>query len=1144
MYSKFLFVGLGGSGGKTLRFLKREIQAWMTGHQTGPDIPQGWQFLHIDTPNVPDGDEINHLADHLSPDEYLGLIREGMTFQALQNVLDAQKPLWSELLTWRVEPSGLGVGIALGAGQKRAVGQSISVAYAHQIRERIQMSVSRLQSSRADAEIGELYSKVTNKTPDTHTHTYVVIISSLAGGTGAGLLTITCDILRAMDTPAGDNLFSILYTPEVFRSLRGAAGGGIQANSLAAISELLNGHWWNGSTSSSPGMVPPIESTVLRQAGLPEPMERSGPTYPFLVGLVGAEGIDHGTPDQLFELAGRSLLSWVCDEIIQAKFIAYTAGNWANAANSMPQSAILVDEGEPNETGPPCFSALGFSRLSVGTTYLEKYAVQRLTRDAFEHLLNYHHSSAEAIAIKNQKDTSSPQVLLESMANTHLPSFLRDAHLTELGSEESEIVDALRPPDIESLHIQFLNRALELSEINTPQTLEVEQWRELIHDGIDAALSEFENEYQTKLEISTREWINNIQVRICKAVAKWMASHGWLIVTQFCHMTAAYLKGTVVRDLTENNLNQCHVYVQWRHRYVDEQLEGIRGRIGNDNLQLREAVEAGVNGANYAGEAQLIERASVLAREMTTRVLLPFETALRKAYEQAKSEAHKVSTWIEWDNPSPSASVKPPTGDFSLIDPDDYPKLFEDLLKKDTGTGTAEIQAPRTLARQDIISGQFLEEVASGGTTTRPKLDCVQVINDWWPSGGAAIAGVHTAARLEVDIAASLQDLTNRAREWLHRHGSAWNNYLSLGIRTFVSTTDDTVYSLQDRQTVLKTQLSAALAAAAPLITIDSTTIGLVHPNAPEKPKVHISQIPMSGHNMESQIRALLHSHGLGDNELEGTFSNDGRVRHIDITSALAAPHSILTIESLLRPIEEQWAKVSGTQDAKNFWLHRRAQPLRRFIPAPQATILSMIRGWFTGRLLGRIKVDQSRISISSPSEGVVHFPKRFLSAPRSKQDTLALLLESLPLAYVEVSRAERLSPLQPYIELRELGRSWPGSGLYSYESLSPALSEWVDTGEFLHSIARPFLQKEEFPEPDPRIARLTYLVELLRDQVDGYQDLYHKYTQRFRESRTMISNAPLWIGLWDPLMMQALKNLVRVADKHRDTLSADEGLM
>ena len=1067
MYSKFLFLGLGGSGGKTLRFLKREILAWMAEHGAGQQIPQGWQFLHIDTPTVPDGDEINHKAGHLPPNEYLGLVRDGMTFQALQNVLDGQEPLWPEMETWRVEPSGLGVGIALGAGQKRAVGQSIGIAYARQMRERIQTSVARLQSGRSDIEIGELYSRVTDKTPDTHAHTYMVVISSLAGGTGAGLLTVACDILRAMDTPAGDNLFAILYTPEVFRSLRGAAGGGIQANSLAAISEMLNGHWWNGSASAAAGMVPPIESTVLKQAGLPEPMERSGPTYPFLVGLVGASGIDHGTPDRLFELAGRSLLSWVCDEVIQAKFIAYTAGNWANAANSMPQGAILVDEGASHENGPPCFSALGFSRLSVGTGYLERYAVQRLVRDALDHLLNYHHESPEAAAVKKQKDSNNPRVLLETIAAIHLPGFLRDTHLTEMGPEENEIVDALRPSGTESLQAQFLSRALDLSEVNTPQKLGIEQWRELIHEGMDAALIEFESEYQQQLEKSTRSWIKDIQDRICKAVAQWTASHGWLVASQFCHMTAEYLQETVARDLIENDLNQCRVYVQWRHRYADEQLEGIRGKVDNDHLQLREAVEAGVTGAEYAGEAQLIERAAMLARELALRVLDPLETALREAYEEGKRDAQTIATWIEWDNPKPSAAVTPPTGDFSLIDPDDYPMLFDDLLKKDTGTGEEEAKTPRALARRDIVSGQFLEEVTSSAEQ-RADIACVQVASDWWPSGGAVIVGANTAARLEVEIATSLQDLENRAKAWLYRHGSAWSGYLSQGIRAFVSTKDDTVYSLPDRQTALLTQLNAALSAAAPLIQIDATMMGLVHPNAPEQPKLHISRIPMAGHPMESQLRAHLHSHGLEEDDLRDTFSNDGRIRHIDITSALAAPHSVLVIESLLRPIGEQWAKVSGSTDAKNFWLHRRSQPLRRFVPAPQATIRCMIRGWFTGRMLGRIKVEPAEIAIISEADGEVRFPVNLLSTARSKQDALAQILESLSLAYVEVCRVGKLKALQPYIELRELGRAWHGSGLYPYDGLSPALSEWVETGEFPHAIAVPFLKKESLKGPDP----------------------------------------------------------------------------
>ena len=88
MYSKFLFVGLGGSGGKTLRFLKREVTRWMAAHDAATRLPSGWQFLHIDTPVVADGDEIDDLAPRLSSDEYFGLIGAGMDFRALQNILD------------------------------------------------------------------------------------------------------------------------------------------------------------------------------------------------------------------------------------------------------------------------------------------------------------------------------------------------------------------------------------------------------------------------------------------------------------------------------------------------------------------------------------------------------------------------------------------------------------------------------------------------------------------------------------------------------------------------------------------------------------------------------------------------------------------------------------------------------------------------------------------------------------------------------------------------------------------------------------------------------------------------------------------------------------------------------------------------
>ena len=47
---KFLFVGVGGSGGKTLRFIKSVLRSRLAeAGYTGP-LPDAWQFVQIDLP--------------------------------------------------------------------------------------------------------------------------------------------------------------------------------------------------------------------------------------------------------------------------------------------------------------------------------------------------------------------------------------------------------------------------------------------------------------------------------------------------------------------------------------------------------------------------------------------------------------------------------------------------------------------------------------------------------------------------------------------------------------------------------------------------------------------------------------------------------------------------------------------------------------------------------------------------------------------------------------------------------------------------------------------------------------------------------------------------------------------------------------
>ena len=74
MYDRYLFIGLGGSGGSTLGHLKESVRIWLEQHDLDTRIPSGWQFLHIDTPTASDS------SPPLPEDEYVGLIESGVQF--------------------------------------------------------------------------------------------------------------------------------------------------------------------------------------------------------------------------------------------------------------------------------------------------------------------------------------------------------------------------------------------------------------------------------------------------------------------------------------------------------------------------------------------------------------------------------------------------------------------------------------------------------------------------------------------------------------------------------------------------------------------------------------------------------------------------------------------------------------------------------------------------------------------------------------------------------------------------------------------------------------------------------------------------------------------------------------------------------
>ena len=427
--------------------------------------------------------------------------------------------------------------------------------------------------------------------------------------------------------------------------------------------------------------------------------------------------------------------------------------------------------------------------------------------------------------------------------------------------------------------------------------------------------------------------------------------------------------------------------------------------------------------------------------------------------------------------------VAPPRHEFTLIAPDEYPTLFESMLGESDSSDLAE-------ELRETIRELVQREDSLGESPT-------DLVNN---------------------LRAEIGGLEDRAKQWLRRPGTVFGDFLNLSLRSYLGESSlraagQTSEQEYDRRCLIfVAQMSAALDSAEPLVKIDASLMGLVHPRSRGLSDRSISQFPFQGHPIEEQTKTDLRVAGIGDADVDRLFSADDSVKHIDIHTTLG-PHSVLVFESLLKPIAKQWSKMVASGRTRQFWSHRRAQPIANFTPAPQALVHCMVRGWYTGVLLGLIDhaaEEDGPVTIARSDNMPAKFPFPYLSNGYGVVDRLAQVLEGLGLAYVKVSELGHLEPLEAYCALRDLGRADPGAGLYGYHQLSPALQSWIATGEFGKTIAVPFLEAAESPTD-----RAKGLENFISEFKESLEEEMAQQRTRWRRHASALSGPPLWTGLY-----------------------------
>jgi hypothetical protein len=1163
MYRKVFIVGLGGSGGKTLRFLRRDLLRWL--EQYGwTEVPKGWQFLQIDSPTIPDGQNVK--VPMLPDDQYLGLVSAGVQFSNIASQLDGNPMVTDELAGWRVSPAGLGVSVTIGAGQYRAIGRTLALAYLPQIRKEITKALASLSLPQARSELNSLYQDVHGTTPvGQDGDPIVVVISSLAGGSGAGLINDVCDIIREKESwgkPIG-----VLYTPEVFESILSGAKNGTQPNSLAAISEILNGYWWHGGgDGGSASLVPMKASAVMTNAGAASSINKTGPEYPFLVGARNSAGVTYTSDNQLFETVGAALLSWLNDEAVQSSLVAYGIGNWvAGAMSNQPTADILVNRGSTaiNEPGAPAFSALGFSRVSVGTKYFETYASQLLAKDSISHVLAYHLQSDEAQQVISRTPTNQINVaaVVEEIAENHYVTFMRRAQLDEKGPTNNQVVDSLKP-DWGPIFDECLQTALSsLSAV--AGNLSAKDWSAQIRAAVEVAAEEFARQMQPRVEKLVENWVEARPDEILAIVEEFVASKGLKVTQQILVRVGAelaHVHESVVADLAAEEQAFLEESYETRWSQTIESYLTFGGKVPAGHQSISTACTEAMYQAICGTWARINRVAQDLISEFEKDFLSPLAQKLGDAYSMLEGEfQEECSDWPSWSIEAKthhgvlSSEATPAKSEWTLIHPDEFGRVFDEVLAQ-SKPGLAPVDS-RADTRVDVISGRFIRQLALTSPQDAHKnkhLHLLSISGKWWPSSYVLPNSSKNKSQTSFSHTSDVESMVGRARAWLWSSGTAFEDLLKstlvtyttpnavMGKNPFVTTAD-----YENRQKALVAALDQALQASDPLVGIDSAVMAKLYSNA--APQVHTtySKIPFKGHPLEKKVSGMLQQI-LGDaNAVEALLDANATTDHIDIISWFKGPYPIFVFDSLLRPIAENWAMKAGkaaSADRKNFWTRRRARGLTEFIPAPQEHIVCMLRGWFTARMLGLVQVDtvdnENRVHIVPPrgvNSNPLAFPAHLLSPSGKWGDIPAAILESLGLAYVEVCRSGNLSSLDPYIALREYGREGSGTDdqLWRYGDASHLIRDWIQSGTFsLESGGKGFtppiiaLDGESTPE-----ARKAAVLALLNDGLrQKYATEKAEYDVAAQRNPNILSLPPLWPSMW-PQVDLSLNQLIQAVE-------------
>ncbi len=1029
MLSPFVLIGIGGSGGKTLRTTRADLERQLENLGWTGDFPEAWQFVHIDVPSKPDGLDAS-LPGALPSGSYNGLVASGVNYQVVDRLLsNSLKPQLNLDATagWRPLATQVSVPIDRGAGQFRAIGRIITVTHLREVKSAIADAVGRIQTPGIEGQLKHIAKLVGADDQMEMREPVYLIVSSLAGGSGAGAVVDVNWALRAAGV-AVENAGTILYAPDVFKSIPETMRKGIRPNALATLSEL-SAAWWNEEgISATTNAMYNAEGMVLPQA------EGRAPGM-ILVGRKNSANLDYIDQNAVYVAMGRALSAWMTSEPLQDALTAYVTGN---GPSSSYETVGEFPSALSHQTPP--FRAIGYARVSLGRNLLREYVSEYLAREGVETVLRKHLETK-----RGQDDDRSDRELVDEAAKLAFRGYVRQCGLNERGPDDNDVLDALAPPErhewFERLQADITSQFIDAIGPGGKDT-------NAIRTYISNAASDLSNRYLStehagQLEMA-RAWSVAIQKRVMAATATSIARSGALVTAEMLNKLTREEIPYVIEELRR----EADGFASWAAD-IDGAINGALMEGGAANLQansplVTNAVKAAAVALYSHVEVQVRKLAGDLLSDLSDNFLEPLTLAVEAGRQRLQEDEapqgavpSDISLWPTGDD-VPSR-LKPSPNEFLLEKPNTYPTTRAELVARSVpgnlSTGDAEREAV----------GQIITGTVEIGSTDQTLIQTHRV---WQPANSELRPASQSPQRAQFRVELRGSDLLNRANGWSVDTSRAMGRYLAQSLEDYLTDEDIQPEQLADRLGSYEGALTGAIGAAAPLAAIDKVMLAQVHRQKEVEPLYLLSTIPFPGKSeaRDATVR-VLHNSGLNPDKF--TFK-EAPVGAIDVFTALPATLHPVAFESLMKPIAEEWAAVKLDPTSRGaFWRWRRARSLPEFIPIAPPVRRAMVRGWFTASLLNRLEIPLGQQwTIFDPlSRGPVPFPFPLLQPDVSLgYEYLPAVLKSLPLAWLDCSTQGDVAPMAAYRCLRDLGGSGESDAVGDY-SLNRTLRNWLANG-------------------------------------------------------------------------------------------------